>query len=157
MVGSDQGKKPEKVSSSPSGTDRGASTDREAFKVGDTVAADGWELKVNEVIDPFVSDNQFTQPEAGKRFVVVDLTVKNTQDKARTASSLFTSELRDEEGRAYSRSIVVGVDSAPDGELAPGEQRRGQMAFEVPTASKELRLDYTNGIFGHRVVIDLTR
>ncbi|WP_199552031.1 DUF4352 domain-containing protein [Streptomyces sp. N35] len=157
-VGSDEGKKPEKVTSSASGArkDETASS-QETFRVGDTIAADGWELKVNKVIDPFVSGNQFSTPEAGKRFIVVDLTVKNTKDRARTASSFFTSEVRDEDGRAYRQTIVVGVDQAPDGEVAPGEQRTGQMAFEVPTDARTLRLDYSTGLFlGERVVIDLT-
>lgn len=157
-LSSDEDKKPEKVTSSSSRDSRRETPGgQKTFKTGDTVAADGWELKVNKVIDPFVSDNQFSTPSAGKRFVVVDMSVKNTRDKARTASTLFTTELRDEDDRAYGETIVVGVDRAPSGEVAPGERRTGQLAFEVPAESKKLRLDYSTGIIGgQRIVIDLT-
>ncbi|MFT4086072.1 MAG: hypothetical protein QM658_02785 [Gordonia sp. (in: high G+C Gram-positive bacteria)] len=52
------------------------------FKVGDTVKLGDWQVKVNQVTDPFTPSNDFITPAAGKRFVRVDTEEQPEQEAA---------------------------------------------------------------------------
>ena len=51
------------------------------MKLGD------WTVKVWSVQDPYTSTNQFAQPQAGNRFVMLDTEVKNAGGEANNVSS----------------------------------------------------------------------
>ena len=122
--------------------------------MGDVVRLGDFTVVVHGVKDPVTSTNQFLRPEAGNRWVAVDLEVTNTSDEPETFSALLGLEIQDSENRVFDLNVMSGVQPGPpDGELAPGGARRGTAVFEVPTTATGLRLLFKGEIFGAGQVI----
>jgi hypothetical protein len=114
----------------------------EAIELGDVV------LTVNGVSSP--EGNEFSKPDEGFRFIVVDLTVENKKSEAVNLSSLAQMELKDSTGQRYSLDIMATTaadGSTPDGELAAGERIRGQVGYSVPEDADGLIFVFDGGLF----------
>lgn len=120
------------------GAEEGAAP--QAFSVGDTVALGDWQVTVNSAVDPWVSPNEFDN--ATGRFVEVDVTVVNNSDSPAVVSSLLCFELRDASGRSANSALVVGGQSAPDGEVDPGGVLTGTLYYDVATDASGLSLRF---------------
>lgn len=82
---------------------------------------------------------EFFKAGAGKVYVVVDVVIEATNDKA--DYNPFYFKVKDSEGREY--NVGIGADdSLKSGELAAGEKVRGNVAFEVPEGATGLVLNY---------------
>ncbi|NLG47034.1 DUF4352 domain-containing protein [Gordonia sp. (in: high G+C Gram-positive bacteria)] len=125
----------------------GSSQEQSEFNVGDTVKLGDWQVKVYGVEDPYVSSNEFMAPSPGNRHVVVDAEVTNGSDKPQVVSSVMCFELRDDTNRSYDIAITDGGKSL-DGEIAAGAARRGNLAYEVPEAAKNLQLQFKCDLLG---------
>lgn len=80
--------------------------------------------------------DQFSQAEEGNEFAIVDITTENGTDEQLSLSTLLQMKMKDGEGSSYQLSITAlsALDRAYNESqpLAPGESRRGQVAYEVP-------------------------
>ena len=124
-------------------------TAQETFKLGDIVDIGSFILVVNGVESSSGSD--FVKPAEGNEFVVVDLSLENKLDESVVVSSLIQMSLKDATGQKYDVNILAsaaGGASTPDGELAPGEKLRGQVAFEVPSDAEALVFVFDPSIIG---------
>jgi hypothetical protein len=73
---------------------------------------------------------------------VVDTTIANKGQEAKTFS-IVSFELIDRQNHPYEVALLAGAlddIKSPTGEIDPGDQRRGEVAFEVPESVKELKL-----------------
>lgn len=108
--------------------------------IGDTVTHEGSSVTLNGV-EFRRSVNDFAEAGEGMEFAIVDVTTANESDEVTTFSSLLQMEVKDGTGLPYSFSLTAtsqltrGYDG---GEVAPGEQVRGKLAFEVSQDSSEL-------------------
>lgn len=110
------------------------------YSVGETSQTDDFEMTVHEVRDPYTSTNQFDTPDAGNRYVAVEVEVKNVGDDRQTISTLLGAELIDSLNRPWDIALA-GMDLPQlDGEVVPGQSRRGWMVFEVPADASGLKL-----------------
>lgn len=124
-------------------------TNQEIFKVGETVNIQNVNLTVNSISNP--DGNEFTKPEDGKKFLVVDVTIENTSTEVQNISSLLQMSVKDGTGQEYAVDFAATtiVDGAsPDGELAAGEKVRGQVGFQVPADAKGLVFVFDASVFG---------
>lgn len=113
--------------------------------IGDSVTFDGLELTLNSVAAD--QGNDFETPQEDK-YLIVDMTVKNTTEESKTVSSIMNLSLKDTEGYKYDMALYSGIKSQLDGEVAPGDTLRGQIAFDVPESETyELLFDdpFTSG------------
>lgn len=120
-----------------------------AFAVGDVIEIGDLGLVVHGVTFP--TGDEFTQPEAGRKFVVVDVAVENKSDAAQSISSMLQMNLKDDTGQLYDLDLMAQVASggtSPDGELAPGETLRGQVGFQVPAEAAGLTFVFDGDLFG---------
>jgi Domain of unknown function (DUF4352) len=87
------------------------------------------------------STNQFIQPKAGNRFVVVQVLYENSgSDKV--SYNPFDWTLSDSSGFSYTETYS-GVDQAlHSGDLDTGEKARGYISYEVPQSATGLSLKY---------------
>lgn len=109
------------------------------YNVGDVVSIGDLTITVNEVTFPGGDD--FNRPEAGKKFLVVDLTIENKGAEPAMISTLLQMSLKDETGQKYDVDIMASVASggaSPDGEIAAGDKLRGQVGFQVPETATSL-------------------
>ena len=124
-------------------------TGTETFAIGDVIEIGDLGLTVHGVTFP--AGDEFSQPNEGNRFVVVDVAVENRTDTTQNISSLLQMELKDATGQTYDVDLMAPVasgGSSPDGELAPGETLRGQVGFQVPSDATGLVFVFDGDIFG---------
>jgi hypothetical protein len=117
-------------------------------RVGETLTLEGQgrEMRVTvvSVLDPApVSPRD--EPEAGKRFVGIDLRLENTGDKTYEdapfdGASLATSEQVLGESTLASRGRC---ELGPRITIRPGEQHQGCMLFEVPREAELVTFEFT--------------
>ncbi|GAA2002725.1 DUF4352 domain-containing protein [Catenulispora subtropica] len=140
-------------SASPSTSAPAAKT----FKVGDQVQNGKWIVTVHKADVPFTPKNDFDKPKDGDMFVVLDVEVKNTSGSAQDFSSMLGFELKDGANQTYDETILAedGMPAVPEGSVAAGEAKRGEVAFEVPKTAKGLKLEFRGGVMDGQVAIDL--
>lgn len=113
---------------------------QEVYAVGQTAHTGDFDVTVHQVQDPFTPTNQFESPRAGHRFVAVEVEVRNTGTERAPMSTLLGAEVTDSMNRPWNVALA-GLDLPHlDGEVGPGEARRGWMVFEVAQDATGLRL-----------------
>jgi hypothetical protein len=124
-------------------------TTQQIYKVGDVIAMGTTTLTINEVAYP--AGDQFNQPQAGNKFLVVDLTLENKGAQAISVSTLMQMSIKDAGSRKYAVDIMASMASggtSPDGEIAPGEKLRGQVGFQVPANATGLIFIFDADVWG---------
>jgi hypothetical protein len=122
---------------------------QQTFNVGDVVAMGTTNVTVNEVLYP--TGDQFNQPNAGFKFLVVDLTIENVSASAISVSTLLQTSVKDSSSQKYDVDLMASVasgGSSPDGEIAPGEKLRGQVGFQVPVDATGLVFVFDADVWG---------
>lgn len=82
------------------------------------------------------------KPNRGKKWIVVDTTIAN-QGQEPKMFSVVSFELLDSNSNQYEVALLAGAlddVESPTGEIKPGDEQRGQVAFEVPENAKGLKL-----------------
>jgi hypothetical protein len=124
-------------------------TEQDAYAVGEAIEVEELTITVNEVLYP--AGDGFSQPKAGNKFVVIDLTLENRSTEAEAISTVLQTELKDLTGQRYTIDILAtgaSGGSTPDGELAPGEVLRGQIGYQVPADASGLVFIFDASVFG---------
>ncbi|UTF53256.1 DUF4352 domain-containing protein [Natronosalvus rutilus] len=109
--------------------------------IGDTVEHEGTAVTVNEATTETQLD-EFTEAAADHEYVVVDLTVENTTGEEQHVSTLLQMQLKDGEGLSYDDDL--GATSSLErafeqgAPIADGDERRGQLAYEVEAGREPL-------------------
>ncbi|MGW0806151.1 DUF4352 domain-containing protein [Nonomuraea sp. NPDC002799] len=120
-------------------------------KVGETVALQGREpglkvaVTVNQVVSPATPANTFTKPQAGRRFVAVQITLTNQGAALYSDSPSNGAWLIDGEGQQHRASIAYVTEGESFGGSATintGDSRKGMLVFEVPEAATAAKLQF---------------
>ena len=117
--------------------------------VGETVTSDVWQITLHSV-KASQGDGQFNVPKAGNVFLVADVTMKNTDSSAQTASVIAQWSLFDAGGHKYDADITTG--NSPDGTVAAGQFIRGNLTFEVPKSQHQFTLQFQPGFDSSQLV-----
>lgn len=121
------------------------------FKVGDQVkVGDSYLVIVNSVKTS--AGSGYDHPDAGKIYVVVDLSITNTSSEQQTISTLLQFTLKDGEGQKYNDTYVSGYND-PGGDLAPGDKVKGQMVYEVPKTLHSFTFNFEPDPFGQGIIV----
>jgi len=113
---------------------------QDVYTVGQTAHTGDFDVTLHQVTDPYSSSNPLERPQPNQRFVAVELEVANTGDAAQTLSTLLGTELTDSQNRPWDIALA-GTDLPHlDGNVAPGEARRGWVVFDVAQDATGLRL-----------------
>lgn len=82
------------------------------------------------------------KPNRGNKWLVVSTTIANKGKEAKTFS-VVSFKLLDNQNNPYEVALLAASledVKSPTGQIKPGEQRRGEVAFEVPENAKGLKL-----------------
>ncbi|MEQ8386671.1 MAG: DUF4352 domain-containing protein [Coleofasciculus sp. A1-SPW-01] len=82
------------------------------------------------------------QPNKGNQWVVVDTTIVNQGQQPQTFS-VVSFEVIDSNNNTYEVALLASAledIETPTGEISPGDQRQGQLVFEVPEDTTNLKL-----------------
>lgn len=82
------------------------------------------------------------QPNKGNQWVVVDTTIVNQGQQPQTFS-VVSFKVIDGNNKTYEVALLASAledIETPTGEISPGDQRQGQLVFEVPEDTSNLKL-----------------
>ncbi len=99
------------------------------------------EVTIRGVERNYQPENEFFGPEAGKELVVVDLSVKNTDDEQESISSYDFSIVSS--GVATSPAFATAEPAFESGSLGKNATLSGKIVFEVPAGATDLKLQYS--------------
>ncbi len=135
------------------------------FNIGDTATDNELKVTVNRVrftskIDEKNNEFSVAEAEAGKQYVIVDLTVENIlPDKSQTGLTAFATQIVDREGYTYTvdwLGLAYLDKSFKDGDILPGMKKRGELAYLVPSDAMNLKFIYKFDLFtGTTAVFDV--
>jgi hypothetical protein len=104
-------------------------------------------ITLSQIIDPAAGADQFTTPDQGKRFVGVKLVIKNAGSQSESDDANNDVSIQGSDGQAYTASVygISGCTNFTNGtfQLAPGEAVTGCVTFQVPTAVKLSKVQFT--------------
>jgi len=138
--------------SKPEGTTQAQPAEKKAEPavIGSTITLTGTDgekvaVKLARVFPRAQSAVDGIEPDAGKRFYGVELVLKNTGDKPYEDAPSNGVAIIDAEGQQFSSTIVDLKDGVPlNGTvtIAPGDVRKGVVAFEVPQDAVITKLQF---------------
>ncbi len=110
-------------------------------------------LQVNAVDLDVKSNDSFAKPDAGNKYITVDVKVTNRSNSPCHISGL-NFDVRDENGLYYDRDIFdIKEPALPSKSIAGGDSVRGWVTFEVSQKSKSLELVFTPGVFSAKTIV----
>lgn len=121
-------------------------------KIGEAAKAENLELIVKDVNRAYQPSDDYYTPEEGKRYVAVNVDLKNVGSSSETFSS-YDFKMRDSTGLETSEAYVGSyAGRLSSGSLAAGGATTGTVVFEVPTAEQNLTLVFMPSFVGDEVV-----
>ena len=120
--------------------------------VGDTIDYYGIVITLNGLRESEGDD--YKKPQDGNMFKVVDLTVKNNGTEQVVISSALSFALTDDQEVQYTPAISSDVQTL-DGTIAPGEELKGEISYEVAKDAKGLQLSFGDPMKMDRAVWNL--
>ena len=118
------------------------------FKIGDVIHINDLNFAVLGWED--VKPGDFAKPDAGKKFIAVELVFVNAGKDSVHISSLAQMKLKDATAQQYDADLMASTalsSKAPEGEIAAGEKLRGKIGFSVPEAVKGLQFVFDASLF----------
>lgn len=120
-----------------------------AAKVGDTISLKGMDTSADVTVVKIVNNpagaDDFTTPEAGKRFVAVQFRIKDTGGTAYSDSPSNGAKLVDSQGQSYDADIndtKAGTSFPALVNIAPGATGLGFITFQVPVQAKITQIQF---------------
>ncbi|HWT40031.1 MAG TPA: DUF4190 domain-containing protein [Dongiaceae bacterium] len=116
------------------------------FNKGETANfANKFEVKVNSVQQNYTPQSQYDAPDAGKQYIVVNLTVKNISSEQQYVSDYDYSV--SDNGLAQDSSFLTVDPALPSGDLAPGASVTGNIVYSVSQGATNLKLQYSTDVY----------
>jgi Domain of unknown function (DUF4352) len=140
----DTGGTPTEATSSEETATEDTEADQGLASVGDTITLHGYEdgeqmaVTVTRLYDPAAAA-QYLGPRRGRKYVAVDLVLKNTGTKAYSDSPGNGATLLDTRDHGYTETLSETTSCQYIGssvKIAPGSKRAGCLIFEVPKDAK---------------------
>jgi len=125
------------------------------FDVKDA-AGNTYRVTLDKIIDPAQGADEFTTPDAGKRFVGAVFTIKAISGSPQDEDANSDAVLVGSDGQSYTAdfSSISGYTNFSNGQIqvAQGESSTGSVTFQVPTGVKVAKVQWTpGGILGSAV------
>jgi hypothetical protein len=114
----------------------------EAAELGNTLEFSKVDITLNSLRED--KDGGLFEPEEGMMYAIIDLTIENKSSESISSSSLMQIDVFDDSGHFYSTSLFAETKGSIEGEISPGQKKRGEVGFEVLEQSESLYmlLDY---------------
>ena len=111
------------------------------FKKGTTAKFDVFDVKVNSVTRNYVPESEYSQAGAGKELIVVNVTVKNTDDETKYFTS-YDLKVNDN-GISDTATFLTQLDPEFEGgSMSPNASSTGNIVYEVNKDATDLKLQY---------------
>lgn len=127
------------------------------YKIGDVIQVGDLTMVVNGI--SFPEPKEMFEPDEGNRFVAVDVTFENVGSKSDSLFAMAQMTLKDDTGQDYQQDMSADISAggnAPNGEIAPGEKKRGQIGYQIPNDAKGFVFVFDGSLWATgKVFVDL--
>lgn len=120
------------------------------FKLNETIKLGDYVITVTKVIDNAPAPDEFSTPENGKKFVVIEVLYENpTTDKQLTYNP-FDWKLYDGDSYVYELDMMNNAKGPElqDGTLNPGQKVRGWITFQTAKNASNFKAQFQPDWFG---------
>lgn len=140
-----------------SGSKSSENISEKVFNIGEEIEYKNMKLTVNSV--NFKSGYEYSNPDEGKEFVEINVTLENVGDSEESYNpydfSMVSSQGNKVDHDFETYSIEGGLS---DGDLIAGGKVTGNLVFEVPQNDEKLTLYYSPSIWSDKYVkVDCTK
>ena len=115
------------------------------YKVGQTASYKGYKIKVNSV--SYSSGNVYEQPDSGKQYVIVNVTITNDTDEWQDYNP-YDFKLNADGNNTDLDEIYTDVDNT----LNKGASVTGNMVGQASTSVSKLQLQYKTSVWNDKTV-----
>jgi hypothetical protein len=143
--GTSQGTTPEKVDtvSNQSAEKKTEAKKTQIFKMGDSIKLGDYIINVTNIDNSYKAKNQYMQPKAGNKLVAIEVLYENNTTDKSLDYNPFDWKLFDSQGYNFESGFTEDKDPRlSSGTLNPGGKVRGWITFEVPTDSKDFKMQF---------------
>lgn len=120
------------------------------YKVGQTASYKGYKIKVNSV--SYSSGNEYEQPDSGKQYVIVNVTITNNTDESQDYNP-YDFKLNADGNNTDLDEIYTDVDNTLNaGSLDKGASVTGNMVGQASTSVSKLQLQYQTSVWNDKTV-----
>ncbi|MFF9277366.1 DUF4352 domain-containing protein [Streptomyces griseosporeus] len=119
--------------------------------MGDTLDLTGIEngealaVTLVKVVDPARAADEYSSPEAGKKFVAAQFRLRNTGTRVYSDSPSNGARVIDAQGQQFSSSVEdtqAGPSFPGSITLTPGDSALGYITFEIPLSSTAVKVQF---------------
>ncbi|MFY8330648.1 DUF4352 domain-containing protein [Vagococcus carniphilus] len=133
-------------------TNKKEKEENKSFKIGDTIDMKGYEIKVNSV--DFSEGGEYTKPDEGKQYVIINLTITNNSDERKSYNPLDYSLVADGNSESAGFTFLDGVETLSSGDLDKGATVTGNLVGQASPEAK-LKLRYEGNYFLKNKNVDI--
>ncbi len=153
VIGGSSSNEPQKVGkTNTQNTNTNQKTETKTYKISEQIKLKDNILTVYSVAD-YKSKNEFTQPEKGKKFVIIDIGIENGGTEPIDYNP-YNFKLQDNKDYSYEYSWMG--DKEPrfsSGTLQSGEKTRGFITFEITSDNTPSKLTFTPSFWSTEQII----
>ncbi len=124
------------------------------YKVGDVIKIGDYTLTVNKATRNWQSPADYDKPEAGKEYVLVEVTITN-EGKSSASYNTFDFKMQDSNGVQKTETFTMADNKLNSGSLAAGGKITGNLVYDVPQDDAGLKLLFNPTFWSQGVVINL--
>lgn len=125
----------------------------QTYKAGKTYANKNYDVRIDNV-SRGNGEKGSLNPGSGKTYLIVTLYVKNKTNKVLPVYPLTQTYIKDSEGQTYNIGPAIVKQPFLAGDLAPGDQLKGELAYEIPDNLKD-PLFYFEGLSSSPLIVRL--
>ncbi len=131
----------EETSSESTDTSDDSSAASQTYEVGESVEFGDYIMQVATFEDPYITSDEYDLPEAGNRYIAVDV-VYNNPTSSPIAYNPYDWQLFDGDGYSYTYDWMGKDPMLSSGNLNAGATVRGWLTFEVPEDATNFKLQF---------------
>ena len=125
----------------------------QTYKAGKTITSSDYDVRIDS-ISRGSGEKGSLNPGEGKTYLIVNLYVKNKTSKVLPLYPVTQTYIKDSQGQTYSIGPAIVKQPFLAGDLAPGDQVKGELAYEIPSNLAN-PLFYFEGLSSLPIIIKL--
>jgi hypothetical protein len=126
----------------------------QTWQTGEIVSNSAFAFRLNSAREDTHDIPHFWELVPGQKYVMVNLTFKNTSQETYHLSPIRTMQLRDASGTLYQVTSAPYIQDSLGGPVAPGQTVSGEVGFTVPAAAKDINFIFEPHVLNaHTIVV----
>jgi predicted small lipoprotein YifL len=134
-----------------------AETKTKSFRKGDVIQLGDYVITVTKIVDPAPATDEFMKPDAGKKFVAIEVLYENRTSDKTLDYNPYDWKITDSESYTYDPDAIGGKSPTLEmGTINPGQKTRGWLNFQTPRDAQSFKAQFQpNWLSNENVLVEL--